>query len=116
MKAFDRDYQLLSEMYRDEYYPDFLVDKVRDELRKVIDLLESGETDTEADIRGTMPTGSIGRYRIRTAASLAFLPAGEMGTIPFTLATMQRGKSAPFMCASLTLKSAIESRSKERSL
>lgn len=92
------------------------MDKVRDELRKVIDLLESGETDTEADIRGTMPTGSIGRYRIRTAASLAFLPAGEMGTIPFTLATMQRGKSAPFMCASLTLKSAIESRSKERSL
>ena len=29
------------------YYPAFLVDKVKDELQKVIDLLESGETDTE---------------------------------------------------------------------
>ena len=27
--------------------PDFLVDKIKDELQKVIDLLESGETDTE---------------------------------------------------------------------
>ncbi len=28
-------------------YPDFLVDKVKSELQKVIDLLETGETDTE---------------------------------------------------------------------
>ena len=48
MKAFDPHYKLLDEMYRDEYYPDFLVDKVKDELQKVIGLLESGETDTEA--------------------------------------------------------------------
>ena len=48
MKVFDPDYKLLDEMYQDEYYPDFLVDKVRDELQKVIDLLKSGETDTEA--------------------------------------------------------------------
>ena len=47
MKAFDPNYKLLDEMYRDEYYPDFLVDKVKDELQKVIDLLEGGETDTE---------------------------------------------------------------------
>lgn len=47
MKAFDPDYKLLDEMYEDEYYPDHLVDKVRDELQKVIDLLERGETDTE---------------------------------------------------------------------
>ena len=47
MKAFDPDYKLLDEMYQDEYYPDFLVDKVRDALQKVIDLLENGETDTE---------------------------------------------------------------------
>ena len=47
MKAFDPDYKLLNEMYQDEYYPDFLVDKVRDALQKVIDLLENGETDTE---------------------------------------------------------------------
>ena len=47
MKAFDSNYNLLDEMYQDEYYPDFLVDKVKAELQKVIDLLESGETDTE---------------------------------------------------------------------
>lgn len=47
MKAFDSNYQLLNEMYKDEYFPDFLVDKVKNELQKVIGLLESGETDTE---------------------------------------------------------------------
>ena len=45
MKAFDTNYKLLDEMYNDDYYPTFLVDKVKDELQKVIDLLESGETD-----------------------------------------------------------------------
>ena len=39
--------QLLDEMYEDNYYPTFLVDKAKNELQKVIDLLESGETDTE---------------------------------------------------------------------
>ena len=48
MKAFDPDYKLLDEMYQDEYYPDFLVDRVKEELQKVIGLLESGETDIEA--------------------------------------------------------------------
>lgn len=48
MKTFDTNYKLLDEMYRDEYYPDFLVDKVKGELQKVIDLLETGETDTKA--------------------------------------------------------------------
>ena len=48
MKAFDPNYKLLDEMYQDEYYPAFLVNKVKDELQKVIDLLESGETDTDA--------------------------------------------------------------------
>jgi len=47
MKAFDPNYKLLDEMYQDNYYPAFLVDKVKDELQKVIDLLESDETDTE---------------------------------------------------------------------
>ena len=47
MKRFDTNYKLLDEMYQDEYYPNFLVDKVKDELQKVIDLLESGETNTE---------------------------------------------------------------------
>ncbi len=47
MKAFDTSYKLLDEMYQDEYYPNFLVDKVKDELQKAINLLETGETDTE---------------------------------------------------------------------
>lgn len=47
MKEFDPNYKLLDEMYQDDYYPAFLVDKVKDEIQKVIDLLESGETDTE---------------------------------------------------------------------
>ena len=47
MKTFDPNYKLLDEMYQDEYYPDFLVDEVRDALQKVVDLLESGETNTE---------------------------------------------------------------------
>ena len=47
MKPFDTNYKLLDEMYNDDYYPTFLVDKVKDELQKVIDLLESGETDIE---------------------------------------------------------------------
>ena len=47
MKSFDKNFKLLDEMYQDEYYPNFLVDKVKGELQKVIDLLETGETDTE---------------------------------------------------------------------
>jgi len=43
MKAFDPNYKLLDEMYQDGYFPNFLVDKVRDELQKVIALLEGGE-------------------------------------------------------------------------
>lgn len=47
MKEFDPNYKLLDEMYQDGYFPDFLVDKVRDELQKVICLLEKGEKNTE---------------------------------------------------------------------
>ena len=47
MKTFDPNYKLLDEMYQDEYYPDFLVDKVKDALQKVIDLLERGAAGTE---------------------------------------------------------------------
>lgn len=47
MKTLDKNYKLLDEMYQDEYFPNFLVDKVKGELQRVIDLLESGETDTE---------------------------------------------------------------------
>lgn len=45
MKKFDINYVLLNEMYQDDYYPNFLVDKIRNKLQKVIDLLETGEKD-----------------------------------------------------------------------
>jgi len=48
MKKFDPEYELLSGMYRDGYFPDFLVDKVKAELEGVIAFLETGETDLEA--------------------------------------------------------------------
>ena len=51
MKAFDTNYQLLAEMYRDDYFPVFLVDKIKNELQKVIDLLESGEKKTPKSFR-----------------------------------------------------------------
>ncbi len=47
MKRFDAQYALLAEMYQDGYFPDFLVKKVETEIRKVIGLLETGETDPE---------------------------------------------------------------------
>lgn len=47
MKPFDPQHPLLKEMYQDEYFPDFLVDKVRRELQKVIHLLESGEINVK---------------------------------------------------------------------
>ena len=33
MTAFDPNYKLLDEMYQDEYYPNFLVDKIKDQLQ-----------------------------------------------------------------------------------
>ncbi|MCI8398378.1 MAG: hypothetical protein HFF90_03130 [Oscillibacter sp.] len=48
MKKFDENYKLLEEMYEDDYFPDFLVDKVKGALQTVIALLEGGETGTEA--------------------------------------------------------------------
>ena len=50
MKAFDPNYRLLDEMYQDNYYPAFLVDKVKDELQKVIDLLESVSCTTSMSV------------------------------------------------------------------
>lgn len=43
MKKFDADYAMLKDMYEDEYFPDFLVDKVKARMQDVIDLLETGE-------------------------------------------------------------------------
>jgi len=47
MKKFDENYTLLADMYRDGYFPDFLVDKVKDLVQNVIAYLETGEQDLE---------------------------------------------------------------------
>ena len=49
MKVFDPNYKPLGQDVSDDYYPAFLVDKVKGpSFRSVIHLLESGETDTDA--------------------------------------------------------------------
>ena len=45
MKKFDGNYVLLKDMYGDDYFPDFLVDKVKDIILNVITYLETGEKD-----------------------------------------------------------------------
>lgn len=47
MKKFDPSYVLLKEMYEDDFFPDFLVDEVRELILPVIETLESGETAPE---------------------------------------------------------------------
>ena len=46
MSEFDADYQPLYEMYDDDYYPNFLVNKIKAELNKVEAVLAGGEKDT----------------------------------------------------------------------
>lgn len=48
MKKFDEDYVLLEDMYKDSYFPNFLVDKIRDSILEVVELLEAGEKDLES--------------------------------------------------------------------
>ncbi|MDE6926283.1 MAG: hypothetical protein K2P59_13670 [Acetatifactor sp.] len=45
-KKFDENYDLLEAMYRDGYFPDFLVDKVKSLVQNVIDFLETGERNS----------------------------------------------------------------------
>lgn len=47
MKKFDESYILLEDMYKDDYFPDFLVDKVKARVQEVIDFLETGEQDLD---------------------------------------------------------------------
>ncbi|MCI8501104.1 MAG: hypothetical protein HFJ85_02580 [Oscillospiraceae bacterium] len=47
MKRFDESYLLLEEMVNDDYYPKFLVEKVKEQILHVIRLLENGETSQD---------------------------------------------------------------------
>ncbi|MBC6166027.1 hypothetical protein HCA15_05145 [Listeria booriae] len=53
----EKDY--LADMYRDPYFPDFLVDKIKMLLKEVVALLESGETDLEV-IQAAFDKATIG--------------------------------------------------------
>ena len=45
MKKFDLTYRMLNDMYQDGYFPDFLVDKIKQLLQDVVAFLETGERD-----------------------------------------------------------------------
>ena len=47
MKKFDDNYILIEDMVSDDYYPKFLVEKIKELIVPVISVLESGESDTE---------------------------------------------------------------------
>lgn len=47
MKKFDENYVLLKAMVNDEYYPKFLVDRIKELIIPVIELLENGETNKD---------------------------------------------------------------------
>ena len=50
MKKFDENYIYLKDMYNDSYFPKFLVDKVKQEIVKVVEYLEE-EGHTTEDIQ-----------------------------------------------------------------
>lgn len=45
MKEFDKSYVLIKDMVNDDYYPTFLVEKIKNLILPVIQLLEGGEID-----------------------------------------------------------------------
>ena len=47
MKKFDENYVLLNDMYEDEYFPKFLVDKVKELIFELIEYLEMGEQNVD---------------------------------------------------------------------
>lgn len=53
MRKFDEKYVLLSEMSCDEYFPDYLVDRIKMLMSEVIDYLETGE-ESLAKIQGKL--------------------------------------------------------------
>ena len=54
-----KDFEYLKEMYQDEYFPNKLVDKVRDLLKAVVSYLESGAHSTQ-DIQNELDKAITG--------------------------------------------------------
>jgi len=59
MKKFDPSYVLLKDMYEDSYFPVFMVDKVKDLILPVIELLENGENDVTV-IQNSLDVMTVG--------------------------------------------------------
>lgn len=47
MKKFDENYVLIEDMVNDDYYPKFLVEKIKELIIPIISLLENGETNKD---------------------------------------------------------------------
>lgn len=47
MRKFDKNYELLAAMYRDGYFPNFLVDKIKELVQNIITFLETEEKDLQ---------------------------------------------------------------------
>ncbi|MFC3746880.1 DUF5713 family protein [Paenibacillus sp. GCM10012306] len=47
MKTLDSNFQYLKDMYSDSYYPTFLVDKIKEQIVKVVLFLESGSYNND---------------------------------------------------------------------
>ena len=50
-KKLPEDFTYLPDMYADQYYPNFLVDKVKNVIKEVVVFIEEGDHDTE-EIQG----------------------------------------------------------------
>ena len=60
MKKMPGDYQYIKDMYKDSYYPNHLVDKVKDEIVKVVAFIEEGgHSNDEIQARFDIMTDAI---------------------------------------------------------
>lgn len=48
MKKLDANFEYLSDMYEDSYYPTFLVNKIKENIMKVVHFIEEGHDTVEA--------------------------------------------------------------------
>lgn len=46
-KKFPEDFKYLPEMYEDEYFPNFLVDKIKDTIKETVKFIEEGNHTTD---------------------------------------------------------------------
>ena len=47
MKKLPDDFEYLKDMYQDQYFPNFLVDKVKDLIKELVTFLENGQPSTD---------------------------------------------------------------------